>query len=215
MWSLSTMTGYHMIQHTGNFFEFLPDEDAALRDTYLAYRQAHVAEYGTQTNTIWDAIPEMQKVSGLTFYDLSRKLSSLSVWLIVRHPGLYLGNVLQGWWMFWRAPIYWQADAFRLPFLATITPYLVLVERGLLVAANLIFVVASLPSLFIKRLLPAEAYRRVFLGCLVGTIWIGSIVQSLLDHGDNPRFLVPMQSLVVLWLLWFAVQVWLIVRKKA
>ena len=215
MWSLSTMTGYHMIQHSGNFFEYLPDEYADLRDTYLIYRQAHIAEYGTQTNTIWEAIPEMQKVSGLTFYDLSRTLNKLSIWLIVRHPDLYLRNVLKGWWMFWRAPVYWQAEAFRLPFLAKLTEPLVFVERGLLVVANLVFVVASLPALFIKRLMPEEASRRAFILCLVGTIWIGSIVQSLLDHGDNPRFLVPMQSLVLLWLLWFAHRLWLIVRKKA
>jgi hypothetical protein len=209
------MTGYHMIQHAGNYFEYLPDEYAALRDTYLKYRQAHIVEYGTQTNTIWEAIPEMQKVSGLTFYDLSRTLNRLSIWLIVRHPGLFLRNVLEGWWMFWRAPVYWQAEAFRLPILAKIAAPLVLVERGLLVAANLVFVIASLPALFLKRLMPVEAAHRLFLWCLVGTIWIGSVVQSLLDHGDNPRFLVPMQSLVVLWLLWFAARIWLIVRKKA
>ena len=214
MWSLSTMTGYHMIQHSGNFFEYLPDEYAALRDTYLDYRQAHIAEYGTQTNTIWEAIPEMQKVSGLTFYDLSRKLSELSVWLILRHPDLFLRNVLKGWWLFWRAPVYWQADAFRFSALAGIASPLVLLERGLLVAANLVFVVASLPTLFIKRLLPAQAAQRAFQCCLVGTIWIGSVVQSLLDHGDNPRFLVPMQSLVVLWLLWFAYRTWFAIRKK-
>jgi hypothetical protein len=215
MWSLSVMTGYHMIQHTGNFFEYLPDEEAALRDTYLRYRDAHIAEFGTQTNTIWEAIPEMQEVSGLTFYDLSRKLSSLSVGLIAAHPALFLRSVLQGWWMFWRAPVYWQADAFRLPFLAALTPAVVLLERALLVAANLIFVIASLPALFIKRLQQVKAWQRAFVLCLTGMVWIGSIVQSLLDHGDNPRFLVPMQSLVVLSLLWFGAQVWRSLRKKA
>jgi hypothetical protein len=214
MWSLSTMTGYHMIQHTGNFFEYLPDEYAALRDTYLNYRQAHIAEYGTQTNTIWEAIPEMQKVSGLTFYDLSRTLSRLSVRLIIEHPGLFLHNVLKGWWLFWRAPFYWQAVAFRLPALANLVSPLVLVERGLLVIANLFFVATSLPVIFIKRLMPPDFGPRLFIICLVGTIWIGSVVQSLLDHGDNPRFLVPMQSLVVLWVLWFAYQAWLVFKKK-
>jgi hypothetical protein len=29
-WSLTTMTGYHMVQHTGIFFEYVPDEHAAL-----------------------------------------------------------------------------------------------------------------------------------------------------------------------------------------
>jgi hypothetical protein len=41
-----------------------------------------------------------------------------------------------------------------------------------------------------------------FLWCVTGIVWIASILQTLLDHGDNPRFLVPLQTLVVLWMLW-------------
>jgi len=39
----------------------------------------------------------------------------------------------------------------------------------------------------------------------MGAVWIASILQSMLDHGDNPRFLIPMQSLVVLIVLWWLV----------
>ena len=74
---MTTMTGYHLIQHTGSFFEYVPDEYAALRDTYIQYRDAHIAQYGTQTNTIWEAIPEMSRVSGYNFYDLSRVLTRI------------------------------------------------------------------------------------------------------------------------------------------
>jgi hypothetical protein len=40
-----------------------------------------------------------------------------------------------------------------------------------------------------------------FLWFTVGAIWIASVLQSLLDHGDNPRFSVPLQSLIVLVVL--------------
>jgi phosphotransferase system glucose/maltose/N-acetylglucosamine-specific IIC component len=53
---------------------------------------------------------------------------------------------------------------------------------------------------------------RSYYACLAGTIWIASILQTLLDHGDNPRFLVPLQSLVVLWVLGFVVE--FITRRK-
>jgi hypothetical protein len=39
----------------------------------------------------------------------------------------------------------------------------------------------------------------------MGAVWIASVLQSLLDHGDNPRFLIPMQSLVVLIVAWWLV----------
>ena len=105
VWSLSSMQGFHLIQHTGGFFEYVPDEYAAVRDTYLRYRDAHVAKYGTQVNTIWDAIPELQTVSGEGFYGLSRLIQKISIQLIITHPLLYLRNVALGWLWFWKVPV--------------------------------------------------------------------------------------------------------------
>jgi 4-amino-4-deoxy-L-arabinose transferase-like glycosyltransferase len=77
-WGLTTMTGYHLVQHTGDYFQYVPDEHALLRDIYLTYRDDHIARFGTQANTIWEAIPAMQAASGLSFYDLSRTLARIS-----------------------------------------------------------------------------------------------------------------------------------------
>jgi hypothetical protein len=205
VWSLSAMTGYHLIQHTGNYFEYLPEEEAALRDTYLKYREAQIASTGSQTNAIWEAIPEMQKASGLSFYALSRHLTDLSIQLILVHPDLYLQRVVRGWWLFWRAPVYWQETAFKVPGLVPAAGLLVLLERGVLFFSNLVFVVTSLAALAWRglrarwRIGPAIWY-------LAGTVWFASILQTMLDHGDNPRFLVPLQSVVVFWVLWIGVQ---------
>ncbi len=200
-WGLSTMTGYNLIQHTGHFFEYVPDEYAALRDTYLKYRDAHIETYGTQTNTIWEAIPEMQQASGMSFFKLSRTLTSISLRLIWEHPLLYLRNVVKGWWFFWRAPVYWSAESLRWPQMSSWIDTLVLGQRLVLVATNLSFVICTLLAIFWPRA------RQVWklsssLWLIAGTIWLGSILQTLVDHGDNPRFLVPMQSLAVLWMMW-------------
>ncbi len=203
-WGLTTMTGYHLVQHTGSFFEYVPDRYAALRDTYLVYRDAQIAQHGTQTNAIWEAIPEMQAASGLNFYDLSRTLARISIRLIIAHPDKYLRNVLEGWWLFWRAPVYWSADALRHQGLAPVLSSLIQAERLVLAGVNVIFILSSLVGVFISRRWPVSGERRAFLWCLLGTIWIASILQTLLDHGDNPRFLVPLQSLVVLWVIWVA-----------
>jgi hypothetical protein len=45
-------------------------------------------------------------------------------------------------------------------------------------------------------------------------LWVTSVVQTLLDHGDNPRFLVPVQSLVVLLVAAWGTQLILSLRKK-
>ncbi len=223
-WSLTTMNGYHLVQHTGSFFEYVPDEYAALRDTYIKYRDAQIAQYGTQTNAIWDAIPEMSKVSGYSFYSLSRVLARISIDLILKHPFLYLKNAVGGWWMFWRAPVYWSAEALRYPALAGLTRLLIQLERGLLFMTNLAFIACSLffvisEGYFTLRRKPSpHGFRQhdpilyAYLWMLLGNIWIASILQTLLDHGDNPRFLVPLQSLVVLWVAVFITQ-WVTYRR--
>jgi hypothetical protein len=214
-WALTTMTGYHLIQHTGSYFEAVPDEYAALRDTYIQFRDAQIARLGTQTNAIWEAIPEMSQVSGYNFYDLSRVLTRLSLQLIAKHPLLFLQNAFQGWWMFWRTAVYWSGDALRLSWLAGGVSASIQVQRAVLFLVNLVFIFASLAA-GIMSALPKLRHRssqailhfvgsaqHIFFWFLAGTIWIASILQTLLDHGDNPRFLVPMQSLVVLWVALF------------
>lgn len=214
-WALSTMTGFHLVQHTGAFFEYVPDRYAVLRDTYLAYRDARIAQYGTQTNTIWEAIPAMSAASGLSFYDLSRTLARISLDLIRQHPFLYLRSVITGWWLFWRAPVYWSADALRVPEPALLwfTAGLegaIFFQRMLLLAANGLFLISPLLLATQRRLLfncsNAEiASPAILMSIPVGLVWLVSILQTFLDHGDNPRFLVPMQSIVVMWALWWLV----------
>jgi hypothetical protein len=216
-WSLTTMTGYHLIQHTGSFFEYVPDEYASLRDTYIHFRDIHIAQYGTQTNTIWEAIPEMSRVSGYNFYDLSRVLTRISIQLILSHPFLFMKSAINGWWMFWRTSFYWSADALHYPWMAGGISIAILIERIFLFFVNLIFIVSSLYfalSEFLSsvrhkpsqiRLLLDNPGKYAYSWLLLGTIWIASILQTILDHGDNPRFLVPLQSLLVLWVAWFFV----------
>jgi hypothetical protein len=147
-------------------------------------------------------------VTGLSFYDLSRKLASVSVNLIREHPLLYARTVVKGWWLFWRAPFYWQPEAIASPGLRALFSGLVTAQRGGLVLVNMVFVIASLLVLSWKRARGA-ARMNPYLWFIGGLIWLSSVAQTLPDHGDNPRFLIPLQSWVVfcvLWLAWSAIQ---------
>lgn len=217
-WSLTTMTGYHLVQHTGNFFEYVPDEYATLRDIYIRYRDAHIAQFGTQTNTIWEAIPEMSQATGYSFYALSRVLTRISIQLIIEHPMLYIKSAISGWWMFWRTAVYWSPEALRFSWMTGGIRLVVQLERVALFLINLIFIFTSIVFAITegmavihhnpgKRIIHFnQPVALAYFWVLLGTIWIASIVQTLLDHGDNPRFLVPLQSLVVLWVAVFILQ---------
>lgn len=194
--SPDAMGGYHMIQHTGIFFEYLPDEDALIRDTYLKYRDAQIAERGVQANAIWEAIPEMSEVTGLSFYGLSRELQRLSMKLIAAHPKLYLRNVAKGWIDFWKAPVYWKPEAVKIGLMRTVLSGLAFLGRGLSVLANLLFLVISGLTLIGRNMRRKFGIDRYVLAT-GGFVWLISIIQAFMDHGDNPRFLMPLQMLVI------------------
>jgi 4-amino-4-deoxy-L-arabinose transferase-like glycosyltransferase len=200
MWSLSTVDGYHLMNHTGMFFEYVPDQYAALRETFIQYRDAQIAQTGSAGNAIWDAIPAMEKVSGLSFFDLSRLLEKLSIQLILQHPQLYLRNVVLGWIAFWKVPFHWAVAGGEGALAGLLRRTVVLAWRGALALFNLAFLAGSVLLVWNKarRFLKLDA----FWGCLLGTVWLTSIVQTLLEYGDNPRYSVPVQSLVVLAVLW-------------
>ena len=210
MWSLSVMNGYHLVQHTGLFFEYVPDEYAGIRDTYIQYRQEQIAEMGLPYNAIWNAIPDLQKVSGLGFIPLSNLLEKISIQLILHHPGLYLCNVLQGWLWFWKAPVYWSPASVANPALRGIISTLIVIERGGMVAFNIAFVFGSLTLTWKK--MRQTLKMKPFVWFAVGVVWFTSIIQTLLEHGDNPRFSVPIQTLVLFVILWWAVS--LLNKKK-
>jgi hypothetical protein len=200
-WNLSTNVGYHMIQHTGNFFEYVPDEYAGLRDTYLRYRDTRIAKYGSQVNTIWEAIPELQQVTTLGFTNLSLLIQKISVQLIREHPDLYLKNVVEGWFWFWKAPVFWRPGNFAYPGWAAPLQGVILIERGLMLAANALFIGGS-ALLVVWRKLRQKLAAPPPVWYIIGGVWHTSVLQTLLDHGDNVRFLVPLQSLVILVVLW-------------
>jgi hypothetical protein len=191
----TTMGGYNLVQHTGVFFEYLPDEDSAIRDVYLKYRDARLAERGDQTNTIWEAIPELSKVSGLGFYDLSREMQRLSIKLIREHPDLYLRNVVKGWIDFWKAPVYWDPAQISSPVIAAGLKVWATVGRGITLAANAAFLLLSVWVVAHFRRYRDLLRDRLWLAPW-GFVWFTSVVQTIADHGDNPRFLIPLQPVV-------------------
>ena len=197
VWSMSSVDGYHIIQHTGKFFEYVPDENAAIRDTFLKYRAIQIAKTGKASNTIWAAVPELQKVSGLGFYKLSRKLQDISRQLILDHPLLYLGSVFEAWFWFWSAPFYWNPDAF-----GVIGTWLTQLQRVLLWAANAIFIAGTFALVF-------QRARKILamppaLWLTLAIIWVNSILQAIVEASENPRYSVSTQTLVVLVVVWWA-----------
>jgi len=196
MVSPTTLSGYSLVQHTGAYFEQLPDEEALIRDTYLRYRDERIAERGVQTNTIWHAIPELTDVTGMHFFELSRKMGALSRQLIRENPLLYSRTVVKGWIDFWKAPVYWDPALVSSSVMRMILRGAALVGRGLCLLGNALFLVGGLLAVVSRRMRARLGIDR-YTTAVGGFVLMTSVIQTLADHGDNPRFLVPLQMLVM------------------
>ena len=212
MLSPTVVVGYGLVQHTGAYFEDLPDSDAPLRDTYVRLRDERVADRGDQTNTIWKAVPELMQASGLTFYDLSRELQRLSLQLIREHPDRFAFSAIEGWVDFWKAPVYANLEAVESPPARLAVRAWALAGRGLSLAANGLFLVGS-ATLVVSRRLRRHLNADPHVLAAAGTVWITSVVQTLFEHGDNPRFLAPTQMLVVYVVARWAYAWWMARRR--
>jgi hypothetical protein len=142
-----------------------------------------------------EAIPELSEVSGLGFYDLSREMQRLSLKLIREHPDLYLRNVADGWVDFWKAPVYWEAAQVSSPAIASGLRLWATIGRAVTLAFNAAFLLLSLWVVLRFRRHRHLLLQRLWLAPW-GFIWLTSVVQTLVDHGDNPRFLIPLQPIV-------------------
>lgn len=196
MVSPTVVTGFGLIQHTGPYFEYLPDSAAPIRDTYVRLRDERIAARGNQTNTIWDAIPELRRVSGLSFYDLSREIQRLSLLLIREHPGWYARSVAEGWVDFWKAPVYWSPEAIVSPGIRAAMSAWATAGRVLSMVANGLFLLGTTVTALSRKARPWLGVDSHMLAA-AGTVWVVSVLQTLFEHGDNPRFLVPTQMLVI------------------
>jgi hypothetical protein len=213
MVSPTVLSGYGLVQHMGPYFEYLPDSAAPIRDTYIRLRDERVAERGDQTNTIWAAIPELSAASGLGFYDLSRELQRLSIQLIREHPAWYARSVAEGWIDFWKAPVYWMPESVKSPAARAALRIWAAAGRGVALIANALFLLTTALATTLPRLRRRLGLDAPLLAA-AGTVWVGSVVQTLFDHGDNPRFLVPAQMLVIYVVVRMAYAWWSSSRRR-
>ena len=199
---LSTMTGHNLTNHSGGFMERASDEHATIRDIYLKYREQKVAQTGSHSMTIFLAHREMREKTGLNRVALSRQLTNLSLELFVNNPALYLRSVARSWARFWAAPSYMRSEQFLVPAAATIAEGAWRVERMLFVLMNALAILASawvVTSAVIRRL---KGTTGLSIPLIVTSVVMGaSLLQALVEFGENARYAIPTQSLAALLVL--------------
>jgi len=206
--TMTTLTGYSLSNHAGGFFELAPEKDALIRDIYLKHREERRSESPSHThaNTAIAARSELLQRTGLSPVDLSGELARISLALFYAHPLLYAKSVLESWTSFWAVPNFWRLGDIRPPLVQKSLQSAWRVEQSLMRVANLAFVMLSA----FVAITFARKWRLLRQGdlvalALIAVIWSSSLLQALFEYGDNPRFAIPTEPLVVCFLAWAAV----------
>jgi hypothetical protein len=194
---LTALGGYSLTNHSGAFMELAPDRYATIRDLYLHYRKIQIAAIGNNTGTIWKAYPYILQATGYSYVQLSRELTRLSLWLFVHHPLLYFRHVGLSLRRFW-TPVFYQPTLRTNA--ASVKAGLVMiwsVQGPFLNCVYFVFFAATLHSLF--PFLTHKPRRSVkFLYLPMALIVSGCLVQALVEFGENGRYAIPYQSLLIL-----------------
>jgi hypothetical protein len=192
----TSLTGYSLSNMVGNFMEYAPDKYATVRDIYLQHRAARVAATGNHAMTVWAAFFDLSRAADLDYSGLSRLLTEISLNLIVAHPMLYLGNVVQSWIGFWKVPVYWDLDLIHPHRLMPILRNAWSVERAMLLGVNFVFLVMGAVWTVRWVLRKLKGIEPVLLGGWM-IVLAGSLSQALVEYGENPRYGAPFESLMV------------------
>lgn len=194
---LSTLSGYSLTNHSGAFIELVPERYAVLRDIYLPARAAQVAAIGANSGAIWRAYPRMMQATRLSFVQLSRELTRMSLWLFIHHPLLYARHVGLAMIGFWNPTYYQPQFRTRSAGVRRATDLLWRVQRPFLRGLYLFFFLGTLHFLyqvFVRRRRPLLSFQ----GLVIAMVMLGCFFQALVEYGENPRYEAPFQPLVVL-----------------
>ena len=196
--SLTSLLGYNLSNHTGAFMEKAADEHALFRDIYLKYRDRKMQQSGSHPMTIFSAKQELRQASGLGEVELSARFQRISVELIARYPELYLWSVAKAWASFWAVPRSEQQEVLNSPAVKRWLDGIGKVEHVLLRLLNVVFLLSSLLMLFCALRLRRSGLGEFVAPAFMATVVLAtSVVQALAEYGENPRYFIPSQPLVI------------------
>ena len=124
-------------------------------------------------------------------------MQRLSLGLIRQHPDLYASDVASGWVAFWKAPVFMEAEAISPEGLRPAMVAYAQLSRWFVMTINAVFLALCALAVFVPRIRHAVGAQPVILASIT-MVLSTSVVQTLLDLGDNPRFLVPLQMTAIL-----------------
>lgn len=189
----TTFYGFNLAQNCVNFAEKTTPEYAPIGNIYAKYRDNRISDKEIAM-TIWEAYPELESETGLSFPDLSNRLYNYSIATIKENQTAYLQQVFISWRDFWKTSLYWEYDKFAIPHANEILLYICYLERILLQLIKIAFIIL-IPYNISRGIKQKKITPQLTISIIVFT---ASILQAFVTYGTNSRFSFPFEMLIVL-----------------
>lgn len=192
--TVSTLAGYHLTGHSGRFIEKAPEEYKIIADVYIKERNNKIATTGTSVGTIQRATEKMLARTGLTHGELSKTLTKMSIALFIANPVSYSKRVIQSFILFWFPAPYYEGYSIRRFFSG---------REGRWVYAYS-FVYLLFMAVYFSFMLLLVISRRIRdllwkpdMAVIFSIIAYTSVVSSMTGFGENARYKIPIESLIM------------------
>ena len=200
----TTLLGYNLMQHAGKMMEEAPQEYAAVREIFIRYRKNNIDLAGSTTFTVFDARQQMMLATHTSVAGLSKILTGLALRLIAEHPIVYARSVFEAWRSFWSVPMYWDRYGIFPMKAGRILETLWGWEKEIISVLRLAFLIIVMARAFLV-LRVRQALNRIDIESaswiLAAVVLIGSIVQACFESGENARYSLPFQSLIIAYVV--------------
>ena len=195
---VTTLGGFNLSNHTGAFIEDAPEKYGRIKGIYLKYRGDALESTGTASQTIWLALDELEKSTGLSFAQLSRQFGEMSLGLIAAHPGRYLASVARSAVIFWLPTWYAEKGGFlaRIRSGGSAEKALLYCFGACHALCSLIFAGFLASWLFSRKMRLTAGFN-----CLIFSIYslvlANVVIQALLEYGENARYKQPIEPFII------------------
>ena len=194
--SITTLTGFNLSNHSGAFVENCQDpEYQQIKEILIDYRY----KMGTHRWGAMEAQNELMQRTGLSYSELSQKLTMMSLKLFIQNPVLYLKSVGNSFINYWGAGNVWDVKKISPGYIQSIFEYLWLPQKIILITINLMFIISLALLIVIKRKL--YVVRDPIMLVIFLVIVFSSILQALVESGENTRYKLPFQPLILIFVI--------------
>lgn len=202
--SITTHLGITLMYHTLAFIEHAPDQYSEVRQILLDGRESYLRDSGLFYGAVEAVIPEIMDKTGMSYAQVNDTYLSMAVETIKRKPVLYAGSCARAMARFFKPTWYSKNFGIRVVIAkgtlpAKIAAVLYVALQMGLVAFFILFPLLALVSGSYR----SKSLLDLRVSFIFALIWIAALIQGVMGLGENNRYRVSVEPLILGLSIWF------------